>query len=355
MKYDQSIQKSALLGGLATEFVTMSESEAVQIARTHFGIEGSATRFAAEKDDTFRISSTGGSRYILKAANPAEDLSAIDLQLCVLTHLAARSASLPVPGVISSARGEQQFEYRDRAGQHRRIWMLTYLEGQPLSEVRSTAAGREQIGKVLARLRLALADFYHPHDSRVIAWDIKHLLSLECLLGEVADAGRRKRLEAGLARFTSIERHLAQSRSQVLHNDFSTSNIVVDLSTSDFVSGVIDFGDVVRTSIAIDVSTALLSQLPTEPVEGDIFANGRDLLNGYIAAADLTAQELSIIPHLVMGRIVAKSLLSTWLANSVPSNAAYFLRNTKQGWHQLEWFLSRSEAEVSEQFLNLVM
>ena len=355
MKYDKIIRPPVLLGGLAAKFVAMSEAEAVHVARAHFGIEGRAKRFAAEKNDTFRITSTSGPRFILKVANPAEDVLEIDLQLRVLEHLAAAAPDIPVPRVIANGRGELQFRHQDNAEQYRQVWMMSYLDGQPLGEVQTTPLARQEIGKVLARLRLALADFSHSADSRVIAWDIKHLLSLESLLGEIAEPAKRKRLEDGLARFARIEGRLAKSRVQVLHNDFSRSNIVVDPSSSAFVSGVIDFGDAVRTSIAIDVSTAVLSLLPSEAGGHDMLADGRDLLNGYLTVADLTEEELRLIPHLVMGRVVAKTLLSTWLANSIPENATYFLRNTEQGRHQLEWFLKHSEAEVSDQFLNLVV
>jgi Ser/Thr protein kinase RdoA (MazF antagonist) len=65
--------------------------------------------------------------------------------------------------------------------------------------------------------------------------------------------------------------------------------------------------------------------------------------------ADLTDEELSLIPHLVMGRIVARTLLTIWRASLFPENSTYILRNTEQGWSQLNWFLSRSADEVSGQ------
>ncbi len=344
-----SPRSPVLQSGLATPYVAMPEAEAVELARRRFGIEGRATRFATEKDDTFRIAAADGPRFILKVANPAEDAAEIDLQLCILEHLAGAAPDLPVPRVIANAGGELQFPYRDRAGQLRQVRMMSYLEGQPLSEVPSTVSGRQQIGRLLARLRLALADFSHPADSRVLAWDIQHLLSLQSLLGEVADPARRRQLEAALARFATIEGRLAGTRRQVLHNDFSQSNIVVDPMLPGFVSGVIDFGDAVRTSVAIDVSTALLGQRPGQSGD-DFFAHGRDLLEGYLAVADLTAEELHLLPHLVMGRVVARALLSLALANAVPANAAYVTRFTEQCWPQLDWFLSRSADEVSGQF-----
>jgi hydroxylysine kinase len=338
-----------LQSGLAAEYVAMSEAEAVALARAHYGIEGHATRFATEKDDTFRVSVPNGPRFILKVANPAEDVREIDLQIRILDHLKAAAPDLPVPRVIANRNGEQLFLYRDRAGQSRQVRMMTYLDGQPLSEVPSTVHGRQQIGRLLARLRLALAEFSHPAASRVLAWDIQHLLSLEGLLSEVADGAQRRMLEAALARFAAIDGRVKATRKQVLHNDFSQSNIVVDPALPGFVSGVIDFGDAVRTSIAIDVSTALLGQRPGL-TDGEFFGHGRDLLEGYLAVADLTAEELGLIPHLVMGRVVARALLSIALAHAVPANAAYVTRFTHQCWPQLDWFLSRSADEVSSQF-----
>src|SRR5690606_2961075 len=139
-------------------------------------------------------------------------------------------------------------------------------------------------------------------------------------------------------------------RFQVLHNDFSRSNIVVDHDSPHFVTGIIDFGDAVRTAIAIDVSTALLNQLPSFN-RPDLFMEGRDLLRGYLRIADLQEEELLLIPHLVMARVIARALLTTWRAAKFPENQTYILRNTGQGWAQMEWFLERSIDEVSEQLV----
>jgi Ser/Thr protein kinase RdoA (MazF antagonist) len=98
------------------------------------------------------------------------------------------------------------------------------------------------------------------------------------------------------------------------------------------------------------VATALLNQLPPE-AGPDIFAEGRDLLRGYLSVAELTAQELALVPHLVMARVVARALLTNWRARIMPDNATYILRNTQQGWSQLAWFLARTPAAVSAALL----
>jgi hydroxylysine kinase len=227
---------------------------------------------------------------------------------------------------------------------------MTYLEGTPLDRTQTSRAEREKIGEVLARLRLATAGFAHPGDARVLAWDVRHVLGLATLVDGVDDPGRRQALEAGLERLRSLWPQVEGLRTQVLHNDFSLPNLVVDHEDPAFVTGVIDFGDAVRTAIAVDVSTALLNQLPRDAVErppDDLLAAGRDVLRGYLRFAELTDRELALIPHLVMARVVARALITTERARLFPENAGYILRNTEPGWGQLAWFLARTVDQFS--------
>ena len=125
------------------------------------------------------------------------------------------------------------------------------------------------------------------------------------------------------------------------------------LFRSGFLTGVIDFGDAVRTAVAIDVSTALVNQLPRDAAENpveDLFAAGRDVLRGYLRYADLTDEEMALVPHLVMARAVARALITIRRAELFPHNTTYILRNTEQGWAQLEWFLARDPEEISRTF-----
>lgn len=338
--------------GLAASYINMPDAEAVELARDRFGIHGRPTRFATEKDDTFRIAPDSGPRFILKVANPTENVAEIDLQIAVLDHVAARAPDLPIPRVIPNAAGERHFQIVDRAGQRRQVRMMSYLEGQPLSEMPSTARGRAEIGRLLATLRLALADFSHAEDRRVVPWDVKNLPSLAPLLADIDDTVWRGKLDNVLDRFAALESRLARCRTQVLHNDFTRSNVVVDPTLPRFVSGIIDFGDTVRTAIAIDVSTAVLNQLPTV-MDGDVFADGRDLLRGYLAIADLTSDELALVPSLIMARLTTRILLSTAMARRVPSVAAYVLRNNQMTWGQIDWFLDRSPDQLDNALIDL--
>lgn len=350
MRPEGELAGSPLAGSLWVAHSRMPVDEAEQLAWHQFRIEGSLTRLPTEQDDTFRIDAVDQRKYILKVAGPAEDPAALDLQIRLLRHVARIDRHVPIPKLFPNVTGKALVEFIDRAGQLRRARMMSYLDGTCLDSTHSNAAERMRVGEVLGRLRHATATFSHPADSRVLAWDVRHLPALRDLLQHVADEARREMLQQAMQRYASLHGRVQKLRTQVLHNDFSKSNIVVDHGRPEFVTGIIDFGDAVRTSIAIDVATALLNQLPREQAAApgnDIFAEGRDLLRGYLGVAELSAEELQLIPHLVMARVVVRALITSYRAKLMPDNSTYILRNTGQGWAQLEWFLEHSVADLS--------
>ena len=339
--------KTAEQGGLSGSYIPMTEARARALLQERYGLDGSLKRFATEKDDTFRVTSRGGRKFVLKIANPTEPWEEIDFQNGILRHARMRDPDIPIPVLIPSTNGEDMFTITDVDGSSRIARVLKYIEGTPLCETDSDPAERVLIGRMLARLRLATEGFSHPGENRNYAWDVQHLLTLEHLLDELDDPEQKAALAAGLERFQLIEPRLRRLRQQVLHNDFSKSNIVVDHEDPNFVKGIIDFGDSVKTAIAVDVSTACLNQLPATPNE-DLFWRARNIVEGYLQVADLTNEELSLIPNLTMGRVVTRALLTLWRKKLFPENEVYIMRNTYQGWHQLEWFLRRGADEVSD-------
>jgi len=341
--------QAVLGGGLAEAHQPIGESEAAALLAQYYGLSGTLKRLATEKDDTFHIQ-TNSADFVFKIGNPAEPWAEIDFQVRLLQHITFHDPSLPIPQVIAAKTGEVLMPFTDSFGQSRIARLMTWLAGTPLDSTHSTPDGREQIGRLLARLRHATADFSHPADSRTMAWDVKNLPRLKPLLAVIEDKQQHQQLTRGFERFAALHSRVLKLRQQVLHNDFSRSNIVVNHDVPEFVTGLIDFGDAVRTAIAIDVSTALLNQLPRDAAQNpvdDLFAQGKDVLRGYLELAELSAEELELIPHLVMARVVTRALLSIARAQQFPENRVYILRNTEQGWAQLDWFLNRSVDEIS--------
>ena len=337
-------------GGLTAPHVAMDDAEATRILRSLYRMDGAVTRLATEKDDTFRVDTSSGPHSVLKISNPHEKIAEIDFQIKLVQHVAYTDPTIPVPAFIRDKDGQVLSTVVDDAGQHRKVQLISYLEGVTLDRLETSNAEREKVGEVLAKLRHATASFTHPQDSRVLAWDVKHVVGLSPLLEHIDEPHRREQLKVGLERMTALQHRVDRLREHVLHNDFSKSNILGDHALPEFVTGVIDFGDAVRTAVAIDVSTALLNQLPRDaainPVD-DLFSDARDVVRGYLRHADLSDEELTLIPHLVMARVVARALITTWRAKLFPHNTTYIMRNTEQGWAQLDWFLDRSVDQIS--------
>ena len=336
-------------GGLSGDYSPIQKKFVHDILKKYYGISGTIKRFETEKDDTFRVTPDNGTVFILKIANPKETFKELDFQNSLLKHIEQRDCNLAIPRVLNTLDGREIFQISDIHGSNRYVRALSFISGTPLSDIKTNSNQRIQIGKVLARLRIATEGFSHESENRLYAWDVQNLKMLENLLTEIEDQKKRTALSKGLDRFSSIYPKLRECRKQVLHNDFSKSNIIVDPNDQNFVKGIIDFGDIVKTAIAIDLATAMLNQLPEKP-QNDLFRENRDILTGYMSITELTEKEIALVPHLVMGRIIARALITIWRTKRFPDNAQYIMRNTEQGWHQLDWFLNRSIDEVSEIF-----
>lgn len=329
----------------------VSTAEAEDIAARLYDLPGAATRFDTEKDDTFLIDGTTRGKFVLKIAHPSEQMPELDFQVALLRHLETRAADLPIPRAHRDLNGADLPIVTTRADEQRAVRLISFLPGTPLDRTTCATPQREQIGEVLARLRHAMADFSHPADDRKLAWDVTHLLDLADLTRFIPEGPKRDWTLRVLERFAEIKPQLDLCRRQVLHNDFNTSNLVVDHASPQFLTGVIDFGDAVRTAIAVDVSTALMNQMPKtiDPSNRrDLFDEPRDILRGYLRHADLTDDELRLIPFLAMGRLAVRALLTCWRAEIFPSNSRYILRNTEAGWAHLAWFHTLSTKQISE-------
>ena len=61
-------------GGLSGAYIPMAEERANLILKENYGISATLKRFETEKDDTFRVETAMGQKYVLKVANPEESL-----------------------------------------------------------------------------------------------------------------------------------------------------------------------------------------------------------------------------------------------------------------------------------------
>ncbi len=303
-----------------------------------FALSGELTRLPGEADDNFLLDAGDGQRYVVKFAHLRADPAVVDVQVRVLRHIEAAAPGLPVPRVLPATSGKSWAVVPDGALAGRVVHALSYLDGRLLRSVATDAPLRRVLGATLAELGLALRGFDDPLVHRPLLWDLAQLPRLRPLLADVlANWPLGPLIEEQLGRLTAeMPPRLAAQRSQLVHNDFSPDNTLISADGSR-VCGIIDFGDVTVTALVNDVAIAVANLLTGD---ADPFGPALDFIAGYHAVTPLTAAELGLLPDLVLGRVVARIIISEWRAERFPDNRAYVLRNTPGAWEHLHRLLS---------------
>src|SRR5260370_1380523 len=197
----------------------VTEVEAVRLAREFYGLEATARALPGEYDDNFHLTTAAdGQAFVLKVMHPAREHSFIDLQCQALRHLAQRAPQLPVPGVIPSCSGELFTSIAATDGCNRLVWLLTFLNGKVLAEVRlHTPELLRDLGRFLGELDAALQSFTHPAAQRELKWDSSRADWIKDYIKHIGDSKRRALVEKFLALYALIAARLAVSVTNSAH------------------------------------------------------------------------------------------------------------------------------------------
>lgn len=300
----------------------VDEREAEAVVADRYGIAATAARLPGEKDDNFLVQAGTGA-WLFKVFHADERPELIDLATQVLLYVEEGDPELPIERVVPSSDGELEVSFAAAEGPERTGRLTTFLPGRALGEVEVDSGLRAQLGATLARLAVALEGFGHPADTRELVWDLRYSDGLVELLDEIPPDEDSELLRVVLERFGErVLPRLEQLRAQVVHNDFTNSNVLVDAAG---VSGVIDFGDLLRTQLVNDLAIAATQHIG---VGRDPFGPALDVIAGYCSVTPLTAEEASLMLDLVRTRLAAVIAVTTWRAHRFPENQEYILRVT---------------------------
>jgi hydroxylysine kinase len=299
-----------------------SGRQAARIAQDRFGITADATLLVSERDQNFRLDAHDGQRFTLKISNRAEHELAVDFQNRALLQIAAKDASLPVPRVIPTPAG--QFHCSVVHGGHRHfVRVLSWLDGRVLHDAPGNAGLAACMGRLLARVGLALKGFEHPGSNPPLLWDMKRAGGLRELLPHIDDAGLQPLIARTLDRFDQyVSPAIEGLRSQVIYSDMNLHNVLLDETEPRRISGLIDFGDLVRSPLIMDPAIASAYQLSGG---NDPLAGALPLIAAYHAVCPLLSNELRLLPDLIRTRLAASLLIGSFRATLFPDNREYLL------------------------------
>lgn len=314
----------------------VTEAEAARLAREVYGLEAAARALPGEYDDNFHLTAADGCAFVLKVMHPAREPSFIDLQCIALVHLAERSPQLPLPRVLPNRDGKLFSEITTADGSKRLVWLLSFLAGKVLAEVRPHAPELlRDLGRFLGEVDTALQSFEHPSAHRELKWDSSRAGWIREFIPEIEGAERRALIEKYLALYEAeVTPRLPKLRWSVIYGDANDYNVLVGEPWPQprKIAGVIDFGDMHHgltvSEAAIAAAYAILGK--TDPLKAAM-----EVVAGYHRAFPLQEEEVAAVFPLMAARL-AVSVTNSAHRKRVKPDDAYVTVSEEPAWKALE-------------------
>jgi 4-aminobutyrate aminotransferase-like enzyme/Ser/Thr protein kinase RdoA (MazF antagonist) len=333
-----------------------SNEQALEIAATAFGVTANAARdLGSERDQAFMLlGSDGAGSAVMKVSNPGEASGTLDMEALAALHIKAVDPGLPVAvpwrapvagGALDPSSYRARFEH-ERGGNWVRMYDVipgsTRSTGGTLRDPAVVAWG-----ETTARLGRAMRGFFHPNARRTMLWDVQHTLRCRPMLQDIDSPALRGSVERVLDRFEEVVTPRWPSlRAQVVHGDLTLDNVLID--ERGFITGIIDFGDMSHSALAIDV-VAVLDSLADGRSGDELFRAARLLLDGYQRITPLESEELDILGELWAARCAVTIAISSWRAARGLEDAAFAQRYNHVAHATLQAILDLGWGEVARQ------
>lgn len=315
-----------------------------------YGLEGEFVPLVSERDQNFRVSTADGRQFVFKIANCAESSVTTDFQIKALLHIERRQCPVATPRILHTLSGNDAAFIGDGDAAHV-CRVVSYLRGTLLSEFSTSPQMAQNLGESAARLDLAMADFEHPGDSPLLIWDVQRAAGLRELLPYIEESELRAVVTTCLDDFDArVEPVLPTLRRQVIHSDLHGDNLLVDSQQQNVIAGVIDFGDMVRAPLIMEVAVAA-SYLRS--AESDALSLIAPFVGAYNSLLPLQADELELLFDLVRARLSATISILRWHVARRGEDDEYTSLNS-QGESDADIFLARLDSLGRGEFLRTI-
>lgn len=310
---------------LTTSVPKLSESGAAEVLSHHYSLEGKLESLASERDQNYLLRETSGVEYVLKIANSTEDVTVTDFQVAGLLHLEQQHPEIPVPRIIRANDGRPHFRIHADDGREHSVRVLSWLRGDPLSDADPRPDVANQLGCTLAELGTGLREFEHAAADYPLLWDIKQAGHLISVLEHVPDEEWRNICQGRLENFVEhVEPRLKHCRSQVIFNDLNWGNVLADPNDANRIAGIIDFGDMVKSPLVIDIAVACAYLCKDDDAP---LSDVLEFLRGYHSVTRIKPDEFDLLPDLILMRSVQTIVIASWRTSRYPDNRKYITRS----------------------------
>lgn len=315
-----------------------------------YALSGVLSPLVSERDQNFRLDAEDGRRFAVKVANAAEAAVVTEFQVAALRHLEQTNCPIAVPRVLPTRQGEYTTSIRSGSDSHV-VRVVTWVPGEPLVGACPDVRLARALGETLAHVDAGLRDFEHPGQRQKLLWDMQRAAELREQVIHTPEPALRERLARC---FDDFEKRAMPAfpglRHQVIHNDLNPGNVLVTGTEAAGISGVIDFGDMLRAPLVVDVAIAA-SYLRSEA--DDALAPAAALAAGFASVTRLDDDEIVLLHDLMRTRLATTITMMYWRIAS-REGADKYLQKTLQDERSAERFLDKLEAATAERFAERV-
>ena len=284
-----------------------SLQEAADMVHSQYGIRCTAEDLYSERDQNFYIMLENGREYILKISNPAEDQSALRMQIDCTEHISDKDADLNIPLKIKSTTGEDIITM-DKVGFTYYARMVTFIPGIFLKDYAQSEDMLFSLGTFMARLSRAMKGFKQPAASRKFSWNLSQDDFIQHFRQELKTDEEMDIVCFFLHQAQAY--HMDHGKDipwAVIHNDGNGHNILVnDLGDT---TGIIDFGDMGHSYQAAEPAVAM-AYVALDA--GDPLHSMGQVLKGYHESFQLSEKELKFAIYLVCLRLSISVTMSAY-------------------------------------------
>lgn len=307
----------------------ITRDDAVRIAADLYDLNVSASPLPSERDQNFLLhsvapraensscpepASTGVQQFVLKIANSEEAFEILELQNELIQFLTASKIELEFPRVVPTRTGEDIAAIKGEDGRQHFVRLLTWLEGVCIAKVEPHSRQLlSSLGRVLAQMDAALAEFSHPAAYRSFYWDLRYATLARESIG-LLPRWRRPLVEHYFAEWEKIDWN--RLRFSVIHNDANDYNILIS-ETEQRVTAILDYGDVVHTATVCELAIALAYVMLDKP---DPIGAAAQVVKAYHGTYPLTLPEIDALYTLAVARLCASVCFAAKQTRDVPDN-----------------------------------
>lgn len=296
-----------------------SQEQAKAVLLSHYQIDVDTIKeLTAELDRNYYVLDKDGAQFILKVAHSSVSDAVLDLQNTTLQHL---SHTLDIfPQLMPTIQKQASVRIAGSDGHDYNVRLLKYLPGLPLVDFRPhTPELLYDIGYHLGRLSNAMQAFDHPEKRLDYRWNILNFPDIQSYSADMPDE------KQSLIQYFSdlyqqdVVPYIGQARHSFIYNDANDHNILVQQDGFEraFVSGMIDFGDMVYSLTVADLAVALayIMMHKDQPID-----TATHVLRGYFSTNTLTEIEIKMLYPLIASRLCMSVCISWYQQLREPDN-----------------------------------